>query len=73
VFAAFLVARNQPNSERLQAGYPRLGQQMIGASMQLSFDIDGLPPEAGALGGWRGPTETKIWLPEQDSNLRPFD
>jgi hypothetical protein len=37
-----------PNSGRLQAGYPGLGQQMVGASMQLSFDIDGFPPEAGA-------------------------
>jgi hypothetical protein len=38
--------------------------------MQLSFDIDGLPPEAGARGGWRGPAKTKIWLPEQETHKR---
>jgi hypothetical protein len=44
--------------------------------MQLSFDIDGSPPEAGAARQRlerRIRPKTEIWLPEQDSNLRPFD
>jgi hypothetical protein len=46
--------------------------------MQLSFDIDGLLPENGrgatfAATGEINPAKTEIWLPEQDSNLRPFD
>jgi hypothetical protein len=44
--------------------------------MQLSIDIDVSLPETGAARAAAGeinPAKTEIWLPEQDSNLRPFD